>query len=123
MGYKKLHKHVKTAWLDALRSGRYEQTEGLLRQKEHRGYSYCCLGVLCNIGDKSKQWNKDKDPSGNWIYGPEDSQDINSQDGGMPPPHVYELANLSPTAANELAEMNDNGESFKYIADWIEKNL
>lgn len=37
---------VKQKWVEALRSGKYKQTRGVLRR---RGGSYCCLGVLCEI--------------------------------------------------------------------------
>jgi hypothetical protein len=39
-------------WITALRSGKYEQTQGHLRN----GDSYCCLGVLCDVVDP-KGWN------------------------------------------------------------------
>lgn len=32
-------------WVDALKSGDYEQTDGELQNK----YGYCCLGVACKI--------------------------------------------------------------------------
>lgn len=43
-------------WVDALRSGKYEQGRLALRSKDDK---YCCLGVLCDIA-KSKvglDWN------------------------------------------------------------------
>jgi hypothetical protein len=36
---------IKQKWIEALRSGNYEQTTGSLRE----GNRYCCLGVLCAI--------------------------------------------------------------------------
>src|SRR4051812_22232694 len=36
--------HIR-AWVDALRSGKYERTTGWLRW----GNGYCCLGVACDI--------------------------------------------------------------------------
>ena len=36
---------IKTKWVAALRSGQYEQTEGVLRNS----YGFCCLGVLCDL--------------------------------------------------------------------------
>jgi len=42
---------IKEKWVEALRSGDYEQGEGALRQKDKKNGSnkYCCLGVLCDI--------------------------------------------------------------------------
>ena len=37
---------VKTQWLEALRSGSYQQGTGVLRDAEN---SFCCLGVLCDL--------------------------------------------------------------------------
>jgi hypothetical protein len=36
---------IKQKWVAALRSGQYEQTEGVLRNN----YGFCCLGVLCDL--------------------------------------------------------------------------
>lgn len=42
-------------WVTALRSGKYPQCRELLRRQRissidgHHDYSYCCLGVLCDI--------------------------------------------------------------------------
>lgn len=43
----KLRPGVKKAWLEALRSGDYKQTTGMLYDKEND--SHCCLGVLCDV--------------------------------------------------------------------------
>lgn len=40
---------VKAKWLEALRSGEYEQTTGALRSTN----GYCCLGVLCEVAVKN----------------------------------------------------------------------
>jgi hypothetical protein len=36
---------IKTKWVAALLSNKYEQTEGVLRNS----YGFCCLGVLCDL--------------------------------------------------------------------------
>lgn len=41
---------VKTAWVEALRSGEYTQGTEMLLQP---GVGYCCLGVLCDLAVKS----------------------------------------------------------------------
>lgn len=46
----KLRSEVKNAWVDALRSGEYQQGKGKLRDHENR---YCCLGVLADLAIKS----------------------------------------------------------------------
>lgn len=34
-------------WADALRSGKYDQVNGVLRSS----FGYCCLGVACDVSD------------------------------------------------------------------------
>lgn len=36
---------LKKEWIDRLRSGRYDQTTGMLRNN----LGFCCLGVLCEV--------------------------------------------------------------------------
>lgn len=46
-------------WVEALRSGRYEQGKAMLKTKEGK---YCCLGVACDLfmKDKGGEWGVDK---------------------------------------------------------------
>lgn len=49
-----MNPEVKAAWLEALRSGRYEQGRSQLRNdRETDGVvRFCCLGVLCDLHSK-----------------------------------------------------------------------
>lgn len=51
----KMNPEVKAMWLDALRSGEYEQTFSRLRDEK----GYCCLGVLCDLHAQTTggEWN------------------------------------------------------------------
>lgn len=42
--------NIKKLWVDALRSGEYEQGKNVLRNIEKN--TFCCLGVLCDIAIK-----------------------------------------------------------------------
>lgn len=44
-----MNQEVKQLWVEALRSGKYEQGKYCLRTAEGK---YCCLGVLCEISGK-----------------------------------------------------------------------
>lgn len=45
-----MNPEVKKLWVEALRSGKYEQTTGALESIDAQGNSsYCCLGVLCHL--------------------------------------------------------------------------
>ena len=101
----------KAEWIQALRSGDYEQTHyGALRNEG----GFCCLGVACDLVDNSK-----------WHMGSEPGSKANLYDGGIsyPPAWVGEKISLDFEAQRFLAELNDTGWSFKEIADWIERNL
>jgi len=40
---------VKQEWVEALRSGKYEQGTGTLCKQADDDVKYCCLGVLCDL--------------------------------------------------------------------------
>ena len=47
---KELNQNVKL-WVEALRSGKYNQCRGSLRTKNRRKYSYCALGVAMKVAE------------------------------------------------------------------------
>jgi hypothetical protein len=47
---------VKAAWIQALRSGEYQQGRNLLCHDDH----FCCLGVLCDL-------HKKQTSAGDWV--------------------------------------------------------
>ena len=114
-----MHEHIKKLWVDALRSGNYRQGARHLRC----GGSYCCLGVLCDLHDQSKNgpgWAND------WTY---------LGYGARLPLEVCKWAAITREILDfpcgltdvsveiKLSQMNDEGASFDEIADFIEQNL
>ena len=103
-------------WIKALRSDKYKQGRGLLRDKHDQ---YCCLGVLCDLIDP-EAWTYFEgdvtweDPiSGTHRTGtilPETMQKVFP---GLPAPNAEALASA-------LIAQNDNGKSFEQIADYLE---
>lgn len=104
-------------WVKALRSGKYKQGKGNLRNSDD---TYCCLGVLCDIVDNTK-WNKDKFGSVSYKIGKY------SETAGAPE-KVMKLTGLQDALGTNfkdndcLAYMNDRNVSFRLIANYIEKN-
>lgn len=102
-----LSPEIKAQWLAALRSWKYEQGESCLRSRDDR---FCCLGVLADILFP-ENWSKDDSDyylsgfpgSVYWAYLPENILDTDIQ--------------------GVLTLMNDGGDTFNMIADWIERNL
>ena len=135
---------IKEMWVNALLSGDYSQTTGVLRSND----GYCCLGVLCDL--YSQEVNR------NWQgkrYTFSDAVDITETeaeefnfdsffyDDEMEhlPQAVVEWACLDNTNPSvqveyttdegvyveyvELSQLNDTGYDFKQIANYIQESL
>lgn len=105
---------LKAKWVEALRSRRFRQASGNLREKSSaRHYSYCCLGVLCRVADAK------------WKEGRPVLNDRPMEQPGASylSNYALKLFGLSQAKQELLAEKNDTGSSFPEIADYIEKNL
>lgn len=134
---------IKELWVEALRSGEYEQGRGRLTQWNQDGDEmFCCLGVLCDIAIK----NGVEVPVTDWCYEdsdwasgiPEDiaGSYIYADEVEFLPEPVMEWAGLADaqgtyiriesgeTQTLKLTTLNDEiGLSFADIADEIEKFL
>ena len=108
---------VKEQWLEALRSGDYEQGRHYLA---HTDGGHCCLGVLAKACGDSEAW------VGAFYRG-------NRQVLNMDPDTGLDEFGLSDITRSKLMDMNDGvtgpegfrqaPKSFDEIADWIEANI
>ena len=133
-----MNPEIKTLWLEALRGGEYTQGSAYLRRRQDwaEEFSYCCLGVLCDLAEKSGV------VSGEVRVEPWDAEVTYYGDDAamnMLPLVVVEWAGLSNNsgqlsravpvndrglAYDTLWELNDSGNlSFDEIADVIEEQL
>lgn len=112
---------LKARWLEALRSGRYQQGRGALLHRGDGDEEYCCLGVLgylCGASKGMLEGNqvlddvKLEDILGSWTP---DRKGQFPFDPTRPETHI--------SAQRRLAALNDTGKSFSEIADYIEANL
>ena len=115
---------IEDRWLPALESGRYKQADGTLRHLEDGKYSYCCLGVACNLQSNRKGWEGRKVGSvraigSNFGWKGSDSGDTSSllYNANWPMPA------LTTQELRELASMNDSGISFLDIASHIRSQI
>lgn len=110
-------------WLDALRSGEYEQCDGQLRYCEYtfdestdepivlKVNGFCCLGVLEDLAVK------DGGPAWGTLGGASD-------DDAEPRREIQQFLGLDAAMVAHLIDMNDEqGASFEEIADEIEFNI
>lgn len=95
-----MDKEWKEKWIEALRSGKYNQTTGALSDDD----GYCCLGILCLIQKQNFQED----------FGTMETDNLSCKgyDCGLP----YE-------EAQKLAQMNDDGKTFDHIAGYIQAML
>jgi hypothetical protein len=108
-------------WTAALRSGQYTQGTHLLKQKYESGQdAHCCLGVLCELYLQEK--NHDSQLESKFIPGHPFKGDSKGElymfgtDHEIPPVTIQKWAGISKSGCEELAELNDSGESFDELA-------
>lgn len=135
-----MNKEIAQLWVDALRSGKYEQTKGRLHRTIASDYGlndsenvpagYCCLGVLCEVAvEKQVVKVVDTSSTGSVSYGLGTDRSMT-----WLPKAVEDWSSLRDTTVSVeingrterrgLAELNDSGEfTFLQIADAIEDNF
>lgn len=109
-------------WVEALRSGEYQQATEALRSGDNtRGYRYCCLGVACDLYRQ--------EVGGEWVG--DDFKDTDGQlmEDAELPAVVRDWLGLrwcsghfipQDTGSSTLIRINDGGSTFAEIADVIE---
>jgi len=132
-----MRKEVMVKWVKALRSGKFKQGQGTLKQFNKQGQTqHCCLGVLCELYNETMKKNKKKtlpetvcDNDRDFSYG-------YCRFGGKKedlPKDVMKWAGIGNSMGEfttddpvydqyNLADLNDTGRKFKTIANIIEKN-
>lgn len=117
-----MKKELKDKWIQALLSGEYLQTQGVLRGEDNGLNCYCALGVLCDVFDPN-QWNligdgeddpEEKLVSPFWMWG---------EYSGVLGWEARNKMGLDSVDHTVIHTMNDGEKTFKEIADWIEKNI
>ena len=115
-------------WVKALRSDKFKQGAGTLKQFNSKGQAqHCCLGVLCELYNEHMRKNKKKilrekirnnDIGFSFVLFDDRRDDL--------PNEVMIWSGINDSFGNFngycLSDMNDLGQKFKTIADIIEKN-
>lgn len=106
-------KNFTQKWIEALRSGKYKQGDGVLRDAiADYAPLHCCLGVGCMVlGIKP-------DSNDNFV---DDSRSDKFDGIAFPTPRQLKRMGLSKRAAVKLAGMNDDNCTFEQIAKHIER--
>lgn len=120
----------KTTLCEALRSGQYEQCTGYLSKRDAAtgDLSFCCLGVSLDINDDVEWEDGTNVPAREGL--PTDFTVRNAVIAGaryMGNSTEESLCRAFPMMTKEdvktLMRLNDSGQSFAQIADYIEKYL
>lgn len=106
---------LKKRWVEALRSGEYEQGTGHLRTKDEK---FCCLGVLGDVA--GYDWEESPGP---YLLNAK-----GSKSGGLLPAVLNAELGIPSDIEIQLSNMNDGAEgyrpsTFEEIADYIEEHL
>lgn len=99
-------KEIKAKWVAALRSGEFKQGKHYL----HKGETFCCLGVLCEILKTPKKTIENTDIT---VY--------ENSAYSLPPnleKKIFDIMDSYP-----LMRLNDSDVTFEVIAGYIEQNL
>jgi hypothetical protein len=122
-----MKKEVAQKWVEALRSGEYQQSMKALKTVEASAESrtgYCCLGVLCDLS-RVGSWRSTKSPE---LAAYQTGNEINDyQNISWPPPEVLNWAGMRhntgfiDSQGYSLSNMNDDGATFEEIAALIER--
>lgn len=118
---------LKQKWVDALRSGDYEQGQEQLQTPDGK---YCCLGVLCDIVNPDK-WNS---YGYEFSYNDIDGKEVFFTESSEPNTSFYRDVGLDRDLADKLICYNDGAKSsiynptrkqlsFTEIADIIEAEV
>lgn len=129
--------NIMKKWVKALRSGKFKQGTGTLKQFNKKGMAeHCCLGVLCELYNNQMKKNKKKTLSEKVCDNDSDFSFGYCRFGGQKeqlPKEVMKWAGIHNSMGEfttddpvynqyNLADLNDTGRKFKTIADIIEKN-
>jgi hypothetical protein len=132
----KMNTEVKQKWIDALRSGKYDQGSEKLRSVT----GYCCLGVLCDLYSKEQgsEWEfrgnveTNLQPQDYWYFDGESE---------FLPESVKEWAGITDKSPHvkidveedcgednwfyheHLADLNDSGYTFNELSKLIEQQF
>ena len=131
-----MNTEVKQKWIDALRSGKYEQGSEKLRSVT----GYCCLGVLCDLYSKEQgaEWEfrgiteTNLQPKDYWYFEgeseflPDSVKDWAGMECKNPSLRVDVTDNDDEDDwfyNDEIANLNDSGYTFNELSKLIEQQF
>lgn len=135
-----MKQNIMKKWVKALRSGKFKQGTGTLKQFNSKGQpQHCCLGVLCELYNQEMKKNKKKtlpekicDNDSDFSHGycrfgnkrDDLPYEVMAWSGINNALGKFRTDTVDEYGDNEecLADLNDTGRKFKTISNIIEKN-
>lgn len=133
----KMNPQVKEKWIDALRSGKYEQGSEKLRTVN----GYCCLGVLCDLysQEQNTEWEfhgafeeENTQPTDYWYFEGESEflPESVKEWAGLPDANPTVRVDVTEGESegdwfynDEIANLNDSGYNFNELSKLIEQQF
>ena len=132
----KMNSQVKEKWIDALRSGKYEQGSEKLRSVT----GYCCLGVLCDLysQEQDTEWEfrgiteTNLQPQDYWYFDGESEflPDSVREWAGMAVKNPQVRVDITEDECeddwfyhDEIANLNDSGYTFEELSKLIQEQF
>jgi len=132
----KMNPEIKQKWVDALRSGKYDQGSEKLRSRQ----GYCCLGVLCDLysQEQNQEWEfrgafeeENTQPTDNWYFDNASEflpESVREWAGfSLPSPQVRvdvtENDDEDDWFYDDIANLNDTGYTFNDLAKIIQEQF
>lgn len=117
-----MNKDIAKKWVKALRSGKYKQGYGYLKQLNSKNQPrHCCLGVLCELYNDTMKKNHKKLTEE--MFDEFLPEVVRKWAGIKYKTGQFAVAPYGRYDVECLADLNDDGKKFSTIADIIEKNV
>lgn len=131
-----MNTEVKQKWIDALRSGKYDQGSEKLRSVQ----GYCCLGVLCDLysQEQDSEWEfrgiaeTNLQPQDYWYFDGESEflPESVKEWAGLPAKNPSVRVDVTDDEDDDdwfynedIADLNDSGYTFNELSKLIEQQF
>lgn len=113
-----MNPQLKQSWIEALRSKRYHQGRGLLRERSRTVTRHCAMGVLFDLVATAAQWARMSTTVTRSA-----TKEVVEEASGYIPPEILGEIGMSNVQQALVAGLNDCGRTFEEIADLIENDF
>jgi hypothetical protein len=115
----KINPEVKQLWVHSLRSGEYTQGKNYLKCND----CYCVLGVLCDLYLKQSKRKAEWIKASAFKGVPDLFKTKRIGVACFPTTEVEEWSGITYQMESTLSAINDRGETFESLAEYIEKHF